>query len=426
LCQPGANETLELPGGTSAVQLALRVYGSGTTRISGVLLDHVREIPEVLFGRGDYLLVTNRYPSYDDLYRNGFVHRRVVEYAKQGLRVDVFRMGKTERVLYDEFEGVDVISGGSAALEALLRSNSYQAILVHFMDQRMWQGIRPMLDRTRLLIWAHGAEIQAWHRREAHFGSAGQLAAAKADAEPRREFWRQLLQDLPEGSKLVFVSRHFAEEVMSDLDLRLPQERYSVIHNVIDTSLFEYREKSAEQRLRVLSIRPYTSRIYGNDLTVAAILALTEHPFFGELRFHLVGDGPLFEETVAPLRGLPNVQLDQRFLSQAEIAEMHGNYGVFLCPTRGDTQGVSRDEAMSSGLVPVTNRAGAIPEFVDSHSGILAEREDALGLASGIARLYADPQLFLELSAGAARRVRAQSGPDQTTALELALIRGSR
>jgi glycosyltransferase involved in cell wall biosynthesis len=34
-------------------------------------------------------------------------------------------------------------------------------------------------------------------------------------------------------------------------------------------------------------------------------------------------------------------------------------------PSRTDTQGVSRDEAMSSGLVPVTNAVAAIPEFVD-------------------------------------------------------------
>jgi glycosyltransferase involved in cell wall biosynthesis len=107
-----------------------------------------------------------------------------------------------------------------------------------------------------------------------------------------------------------------------------------------------------------------------------------------------------------------------------EIAELHRDYGIFLCPSRGDTQGVSRDEAMSSGLVPVTNRVGAIPEFVDASCGMLADAEDVSALAEGIERLYAAPELFLTLSEQAAARVRRQSSPDCTTAREVALIRG--
>jgi spore maturation protein CgeB/glycosyltransferase involved in cell wall biosynthesis/SAM-dependent methyltransferase len=423
LCLPGVNETLAPPERTASVQLALRVYGAGSAKIGGVLLDHLRDAPDTLFGRGKYLLVTNRYPSDGDLYRNGFVHRRVLEYIRHGERIDVFRLGGSDKLGYHEFDGVDVTTGGTSALDALLRSNDYRAILVHFLDPRMWQSIAPWLGKRKVLIWAHGAEIQAWHRRAAHFATPAALAAAQAEGEPRKQFWRGVARDLPKGSKVIFVSRHFADEVLADLELALPLDRQEVIHNVIDTSLFAYRPKIAEQRKRILSIRPYTSRIYANDLAVAAILALSDRPYFSELEFRLVGDGPLFEETVAPLRGLPNVRLDRRFFTQHEIAALHAEYGVFLCPTRGDTQGVSRDEAMSSGLVPVTTVAGAIPEFVDADCGVLAGADDALGLAAGLAKLYEDPALFLRLSAQAAARVRRQSGPERTTRRELELIR---
>lgn len=422
LCQPGSNETITLPLGTAWVQLALRIYGPGTTKLSALLLDHGLDAPDVLFGRGDYLLITNRYPSDQDLYRNGFVHRRVLDYAKRGHKVDVFRLADGQKHGYYEFDGVDVISGGNAALDTLLRSNTYKAILVHFLDPRMWQSIAPWLDRTRVLIWAHGAEIQAWHRRAVHFGSPAQLEAAKAESEPRRAFWRNVFESLPSGSKTIFVSQHFAQEVQSDLGVELPRDRYEVIHNVIDTSLFGYVTKPSEQRKRILSIRPHTSRIYANDLAVAAVLALSREPWFHELDIHFIGDGPLFNDTVEPLRGFPNVHLDQRFIPQSEIAKLHREYGVFLCPSRGDTQGVSRDEAMSSGLVPVTTMVGAIPEFVDADSGILAPAEDAAELAAGIARLYEDPELFLRLSAQAAQRVRSQSSPGHTTEREVALM----
>jgi glycosyltransferase involved in cell wall biosynthesis len=52
-----------------------------------------------------------------------------------------------------------------------------------------------------------------------------------------------------------------------------------------------------------------------------------------------------------------------------------------------ETQGVSRNEAMSSGLVPITNAVATIPEFVDDSCGILAPGGDAEAMAHGIARL---------------------------------------
>ena len=41
----------------------------------------------------------------------------------------------------------------------------------------------------------------------------------------------------------------------------------------VDEDLFEYVPKDAAQRLRVLSIRPFATPMYANDLTVAAIQA---------------------------------------------------------------------------------------------------------------------------------------------------------
>src|SRR5690606_12855860 len=91
-------------------------------------------------------------------------------------------------------------------------------------------------------------------------------------------------------------------------------------------------------------------------------------------------------------------------------------------PSRIDSQGVSRDEAMASGLVPITNRVSAIPEFVDDSCALIVEPEDWRGMADAIRRLYHQPELFLELSEAAARRVREQSGKEQTLRRELALL----
>lgn len=155
---------------------------------------------------------------------------------------------------------------------------------------------------------------------------------------------------------------------------------YSVIYNYIDPDVFPYIPKTADQRCRILSVRPYSGDTYANDLTVAAIVDLSKRPLFGDLSFTLVGSGALFDEITAPVRDFRNVCLREEFIPQAEIAGLHRTHGIMLVPTRMDSQGVSRDEAMSSGLAPVTSRVAAVPEFVDESCGFLAPPEDHIAL----------------------------------------------
>jgi glycosyltransferase involved in cell wall biosynthesis len=223
--------------------------------------------------------------------------------------------------------------------------------------------------------------------------------------------------------KLVFVSRYMAEEAFEDLGFRLPDDGYTIIHNPIDTKLFSYQPKSVEQRKRVISIRSYASRKYANDLSVKAILKLSESPCFTDLQFRMIGDGRLFDETLEPLRKFPNVTIERVFLTHGEIAALQEEYGVFLVATRWDSQGVSRDEAMSSGLVPVTNAVAAVPEFVDESCAMLAAAEDAEGLAAGIQSLYANPLRFAKLSKQAHARVKGQSGAQMIAEREIGLFR---
>ncbi len=204
----------------------------------------------------------------------------------------------------------------------------------------------------------------------------------------------------------------------------LPKDSYSIIHNPINTTLFDYIPKDIEARKKILSIRPFASRKYANDLTVKAILELSNKSFFKELEFLIIGDGELFEETLKPLRAFQNVTIHKKFLRQEEIAKLHKEYGIFLNPTRMDSQGVSRDEAGSSGLVPVTNRVAAIPEFVDEDCGILVEAEDYVGLANAIEFLYKNPKEFLRLSENAAKRVRRQSSIEQSIQREIEIFNG--
>jgi FkbM family methyltransferase len=403
------NQDAEIPLGTAAIRFGLRVYAGGNADIKGLVLGHRDLQPSEIIGTADRLILTNHYPSYEDLYRNGFVHSRVMAYRERGIRTDVFRMRPNEPVSYHEFEDVDVTTGSQEVLNQMLTSGRYKTVMVHFLEPSMWEVLQHHIDRVKVIVWVHGAEIQPWHRRDYNYTNEEERTVAKMKSDARMSFWRGLLQSMPANLQLVFVSRYFAEEVMEDLGFRIPEQHYTIIHNPIDTDVFSYQRKPAEQRKKVLSIRPYASAKYANDLSVKAIQLLADKPWFKDMEFRMIGDGPLFDTILDPLRQYDNVFIERRFLKQAEIAALHKDYGIFLSPTRMDAQGVSRDEAMASGLVPVTNGVTAIPEFVDAQCGILAPGEDASAMADGIAALYNNADLFASMSEQAALRVARQS-----------------
>ncbi|AWM61388.1 glycosyl transferase family 1 [Stutzerimonas stutzeri] len=420
--QANRNLIVSPPEGTEFLRLGLRIYAGGSTKLQRLVLGHLDLEPANILGQSDVLLLTNHYPSYEDLYRNGFVHSRLKAYREHKVAVDVFRLRKDQPISWHEFQDVDVTTGSQQALRRMLASGRYRHVLVHFLDPDMWDVLKDFIDTIKVTVWVHGAEVQPWWRREYNYQDEAELEKAKAESDERLRFWRALFQDLPVNLSYVFVSKYFADEVIEDVGVELPLSYYEIIHNPVDTELFSYVEKEVEQRKSVLSIRPYASRKYANDLSVKAVLELSKESFFDQLKFKFVGDGELFDSVLEPLKGFANVEIQRGFLSQDEISRLHKEYGIFLCPTRMDAQGVSKDEAMASGLIPVTNGVTAIPEFVDPHCGILAAAEDYKAMAEGIRYIYLDPEKFRSMSKAAAARARRQVAKEHIIMKEISIF----
>jgi len=365
------------------------------------------------------LVVTRSYPAPGDLYRYPFVHRRVLSYVAAGHDVSVFR--PSDRPGGHRFEDIVCLSGDREALSAHVRNWRPDVVAVHGFSETIWPVVQPLAGRIPIRAWLHGSEIPAIARFKAeHDGGDDERSAAFRLLERRCAFWQRFLANPPANFSLVFVSESAAAQAREDMGALLHD--WSVIHNPIDTELFEYRPKAANDRFNILMIRPFDSFGYGNDLAASAIWSLSGRTGFERLRFTIIGDGPLFDSTLQPVRQLPNVRIEQRFLTQAEIAGRHRDHGIFLVPTRIDTQGVSRDEAMASGLVPVTNAAGAVTEFTDRHCAALAPANDAEALADGLWEMVEDEKLFARRSAAAAERVRRQSCRSLVIPQELAML----
>lgn len=418
------NHTIELPDNTQFIRFGLRVYSGGQGEIKSIEFSHRDLQPSYVFGKSDTLLVTNHYPSYDDLYRNGFVHSRVSAYHENNVKVDVFRLRSDQPISWHEFQDIDVTTGSKDALKLMLISKRYRSVLVHFLDANMWQVLKEFVNDIKINIWIHGAEVHPWWRRKYNCVTDDQFGKAKKESNVRMDFWKEVFGCRSENIHFVFVSKSFANEVFEDYNLQLDQDRYTVIHNPIDTNRFKYIEKPITQRKKILSIRPFATRQYANDISVNTIIELSkDEAFFKTLEFRIIGRGELFEETLEPIRKFSNVTIEERFLTQQEISSIHKDYGIFLCPTRWDSQGVSRDEAMASGLIPATNLVAAVGEFVDDDCGILAHAEDHKGLAEGIKSLFESPKKFLDMSKNAAKKVELLSGKDEVIKLEMKLFK---
>ena len=420
----GETHSLAIPMECVYIKFGLKFVGNGIVNISKLILGANIDIPYSVIGKSKKLILTKQYPSYENIYKYGFLHSRVKAYKKEKVLVDVFQINNLPEKTYREYENIDVTIGDLELLRETLNSGEYNEVMVHVLDKNMWKILVEFIDKIKITVWVHGAEIQIWQRRKYEFErfSADEIIRQKKLSNQRVEFWVSILKKPHKNLKLIFVSNYFVKEVEKDLKLKLSKEHLNVIHNYVDNELFAYKEKNVDQRKKILSIRSFASRKYANDLSINSIIELSNRPFFEELEFLIIGDGELFDEETEKLKKYSNVKVQKRFIQHHEIAKIQLDYGVFLNPTRWDSQGVSRDEAMSSGLVAITTNVAAIPEFIDNNCGVVVEPENSAALADAIEFLYHNPDEFTKLSKAARIRVTSQCGFNNTIQQELNLM----
>lgn len=368
-----------------------------------------------------YLLITNMYPKENNLYRNAFIHRRVKGYLEynSNLEITVFVLNnKLEQINRYVFDSVKVIEGNKKILTKLVSEKNYDKLLVHFIDRHMMDVICRNNFDIPILVWVHGVEALGWYRRLFNFNVKEFPKYVVQNTRQMLKFKQFIKKSKEKNVTFIFVSNWMKKVLEKDTLEKI--KNYEIIPNVIDTGLFKYNDKSPELRKKILLIRPFASKKYANDIAIKAIKYLSSWEHFSDLEFRIVGEGKYFKTLTSKLKKYKNIFIQNQFLSQYEIANIHKEYGVFLCPTRQDAQGVSMCEAMSSGLVPVTSNNTAIPEFVDKESGFLTN--NPMEIAKAIKKLYKNPEMFNQMSKNASRKINVKCGKDNTIAKELELI----
>jgi glycosyltransferase involved in cell wall biosynthesis len=365
------------------------------------------------------LILDENYPHLNNLMGDVFVHVRAKEYARDH-ELKVFSFFHKPGML--EYEGIAIeFFDDIPQLAHAIKKFNPDKILIHFYQSWMLERIIKICEKP-VIVWVHGYEALGWYRRLFNYTLYSPVLFNYIRRNIYQQYhFRKLIQFANKTGKVdfVFVSNWMRKITEFD-SLSKIKEKY-IIANPIDTNLFAYSKKKEEQRKHILVLRSFNSNKYANDISIKAILLLSQKSFFSDLHFTVIGTGYLFKKLTAPLRKFKNVDIQERAVRQILIPEIHALNGIFLCPTRQDAQGVSMCEAMSSGLVPITSSNTAIPEFVqDQRTGILTKSIQEV--ADAIEMLYFQPELFMAISSRAATFIREKCSLDAIVSQELAII----
>ena len=352
------------------------------------------------------LVLTTQYPSDDDLYRNAFVHQRAIAYFNEGDAVEVF-VYKWQGTKSYSFDGINVIIGSSNELKKKIKEYKPDVLAVHFLWFKFAGCLSEIASFIPTVVWCHGIDVCAWWRRLHNIFSV-KSALIFSKYVISNVIQRFVMKRFVENKKIrnrvsfVFVSNWLRETAEADIGTQFKD--FSVVPNPINDQLFRYEIKKKTDRLMVAFLRPFTERKYAYDIAIAAIRMYVEKYPDTKMFFTIRGDGEHFVRYTETLKDCPKVKVIRGFMKQWKMAEFFRDNGVFLCPTRQDSHGVSMCEAMMSGLVPITTDVSAIPEYCDETCGFLSNQSPHT-IVDALREIENDADKYLRMSKRAHQKI---------------------
>ena len=181
---------------------------------------------------------------------------------------------------------------------------------------------------------------------------------------------------------------------------KIPQDKFLVLHNVIDAGKFE-SVRGKDELLKEFGLSD-------KDVIIGYVATLTKrkgHTYLLEafkqlsqsnqkLKLILVGDGAL---KIKLENWVKDNNLEKRVIftgQRRDIPDILSIFRMFVSPAMFEAFGIVLAEAMNMGLPCVAFRVGGIPEVVeDGLTGVLVEPGDISGLAKAIETLLNNPEL---------------------------------
>jgi len=199
---------------------------------------------------------------------------------------------------------------------------------------------------------------------------------------------------------IITVSQNSAEHIMQTFSI--PRERFRIVHNGIDTSIFHPNSETRRVQNKLLTVTSGNLAVKGLNYLLEAVATLRQqHP----VELTVIGkgaDNPDTRKLVSRLGIVDYVKFVGE-VSTEDLAEHYRSATVVVVPSTYEGFGLPAAEAMACGSPVVATTAGALPEVIGD-AGLLVPPRDVKTLVDAISALLKDEQRRRSLGEAARRR----------------------
>ena len=376
------------------------------------------------------LTIIESYPSKENIYANGFVHMRQKKYIEFGVDSKVFLLCKEKKHDYI-YEGVQVICGNSKDLiEYINNEKDVETVFVHFVSSKIISTLKNVKRSIKIVIFVHGNEALMWYERLFKDRIVDLITLLKfikyivvnsLTILNIRKYFKHVSNKV----EIVTVSEWMKEK--TSINWKVNKDIIKVIPNVIDEDTFKFRNIDEEKLCNILIIKNYSNGKYCCDIIEKIIIKMSCRNDFNKYCFTIIGDGILFDKYTRKIKKYDNVKIHKGFINHKEIAQIHKENAILLCPTRQDAQGVSMCEGMSSGLIPITSNSSAIPEYIPKeYNYLLCNNDNILEFIDNIVNVSSDYKKYKKMSKNVSNFIRNLCSSEKTIKREIELINNEK
>ncbi len=166
----------------------------------------------------------------------------------------------------------------------------------------------------------------------------------------------------------------FLKNTIQSLIEDLPDNRFSVVGNVVKTDLFHYKEKIVgTDEIRFCAIATWSHKKIPDKLPELFIEALAnvQKKMNIKVKLIMIGGGDRLDE-LSVLSKLKDLNAEFRgFLGKEEICSILHSCDFLVHASTTETFGVGVAEALMTGTPVICSAVGALPELVNESNGVL-------------------------------------------------------
>lgn len=220
-----------------------------------------------------------------------------------------------------------------------------------------------------------------------HWGIYNEIADLNYHGRSKR-FKSMTKKIFDHASGFISVSRFLAEGV----NRLVMKKEYEVVPNVVDTSLFFYKERPVRNIFRFIHVSNMVPLKNAEGILRAFKTVLEKN---SNVELIMIGDTNEFIHQYAAEQGLTNDKvIFKGEVPYAEVAEEMQQADCFVLFSNIENSPCVIGEALCCGLPVIASRVGGVPELVNESNAVLVEAKNEHALVNAMQQMIAERMRF--------------------------------